>query len=218
MQPCEAEYPMDAASGVPWIPTYGERSPSSACRAGCRARAEPDRSRRPSPTAADTTTGSAASSRSRNFREASGRPTGRSRRRTSERSSRRRRTVGGSIRGGSRRPRRARRSRPSASGSRSRDGSARDCSSQTRSESRDPPRAASRCGLPAPSLRAASRRRARCVRRGPCGRPLCRGDRRTFGRVLARPRHRAARALPDGRISHDEWLWAHSRAHPARSA
>ena len=60
------------------------RSPSSACRAGCPARAGPDRSPRPSPTAADTTTGSAASSRSRSFREASGTPTGRSRRRTSE--------------------------------------------------------------------------------------------------------------------------------------
>ncbi len=27
MQPCEAEYPIDAASGVPWIPTYGAEIP-----------------------------------------------------------------------------------------------------------------------------------------------------------------------------------------------
>src|SRR6476659_4760470 len=27
MQPCDAEYPMDAASGVPWMPTYGADSP-----------------------------------------------------------------------------------------------------------------------------------------------------------------------------------------------
>jgi hypothetical protein len=27
MQPCETEYPIDAASGVPWIPTYGAVSP-----------------------------------------------------------------------------------------------------------------------------------------------------------------------------------------------
>ena len=27
MQPCEAEYPIEAASGVPWIPTYGTDRP-----------------------------------------------------------------------------------------------------------------------------------------------------------------------------------------------
>ena len=27
MQPCEAEYPIDAESGVPWIPTYGDEIP-----------------------------------------------------------------------------------------------------------------------------------------------------------------------------------------------
>src|SRR3954454_16562599 len=27
MQPCEAEYPIEASSGVPWMPTYGAVSP-----------------------------------------------------------------------------------------------------------------------------------------------------------------------------------------------
>ena len=27
MQPCDAEYPIDAASGVPWMPTYGAEIP-----------------------------------------------------------------------------------------------------------------------------------------------------------------------------------------------
>src|SRR5262249_6791733 len=27
MQPCEAEYPIEAASGVPWMPTYGAERP-----------------------------------------------------------------------------------------------------------------------------------------------------------------------------------------------
>ena len=27
MQPWEAEYPIEAASGVPWIPTYGDEMP-----------------------------------------------------------------------------------------------------------------------------------------------------------------------------------------------
>ncbi len=27
MQPCEAEYPIEAASGVPWMPTYGAEMP-----------------------------------------------------------------------------------------------------------------------------------------------------------------------------------------------
>ena len=27
MHPCDAEYPMEAAFGVPWIPTYGDEIP-----------------------------------------------------------------------------------------------------------------------------------------------------------------------------------------------
>ena len=170
---------------------------------------------RPAATAADTTTGSAACSRSRSRRAASGTPTARSRRRTSGRTSPRRSRGAGSSRGGSRSPRRA---RPTATfglrTSRTPSADRRAAVRRERVRIARPVREA----LETPPLLRLDRarlhaRRARSARPRPRGRARGRGARRTSGRApattvdverddRARPREaRAADGLRDVRPS-----------------